>query len=160
MEIFVVQADRGAFLARGEHIVRLPEQTDFYLFASSKNEAKQLSLHYIADKIGHGSSIQHHAIFDDVSDCVNRADANQYLSIVENTIADVARFIGTIQIESYAVISPEHDENTLIVSLAEGNKRRCLLRKIHFMENGSVEWGDEMIAFDVVALATAIQALF
>lgn len=160
MGIFVVQAGRGAFLAKGERVTRLPEQTNFYLFANTKDEAKQLSLHYVADRIGRGSSIQHQAIFDPMSDWVDRADSSEHLNIVESTLANTARFIGTIQIESYAVISPANEDNTLIVSAVEGDKRRSLLRKIHFMENGSVEWGEEMTTFNVATLAMAIQELF
>lgn len=161
MAIFIFEADKDAFLAIGERIVRVPEQTSYYIFAESKDAAKQLSEEYIAHKIGHGSKIESQAIFDPVSSWLRQADANKHLRIIEDTVADASRFIGTIEIESFAVTSPATDKSTLIIKLAEGHhKRRCLLKNVHFMEDGSVEWGDDMGVFDVAALAVAIQDLF
>lgn len=160
MAIFVVQADQGCFVGRGDIVTRLAEQTDFYLFAETKDLAKQFSEKYIGDRIGQGSDIARNAFFDPVGDWVTRADANPHLQVIKETISEAAHFIGSIELESYAVKSTATSGNTLMITVAEGEKRRCLLRRVSFMEDGSVEWGEEMSAFDVTALAVAIQDLF
>lgn len=123
MGIFVVSADKGAFLTRGESVRRLPEQTDFYLFAETKDDAKKLAAQYIGERIGHSSNIQSQAIFDTIEGWVQRASGSDFLSAIEGVVAETSAFIGSINIEGFAVISPEQSDDTLIVSLSEDNRK-------------------------------------
>ncbi|MDX0538469.1 hypothetical protein GOC59_02450 [Sinorhizobium medicae] len=160
MGIFVVNADKGAFLTRGESVRRLSEQTDFYLFAKTRNDANKLALQYIGDRIGHSSNLQSHAIFDTIDGWVQRASENEFLSAMEEVVTEASFFIGSINIESFAVISPEQSDDTLIVSLFEGDRKRVLVETVYNKEKGAVEWGDDMTTFSVAGLAKAIQKLF
>ncbi|ASY68416.1 hypothetical protein [Sinorhizobium fredii] len=160
MGIFVVSADKGAFLTRGESVRRLPEQTDFYLFAETKDDAKKLAAQYIGERIGHSSNIQSQAIFDTIEGWVQRASGSDFLSAIEGVVAETSAFIGSINIEGFAVISPEQSDDTLIVSLSEDNRKRTLIETLYNREKGAVEWGDDMRAFNVTGLSKAIQSLF
>ena len=161
MGIFEIKADKGAFIGRGEKVWRLTEQTDFYLFAKTKDDAKKLAIQYIGDRIGHSSNIQNHAIFDTIDGWVQRAGESEYLSAIEEIVIEAAPFIGTINVEGFAVISPEHEgDDALIVSLSEDNRKRTLVETIYNREKGAVEWRDDMTAFNVAGLARAIQNLF
>jgi hypothetical protein len=160
MGIFVIRADRGVFIGRGDSSKQLSEQTDYYIFASDKDAAKAVALLYVGDRIGHGSNIERNAIFDDVGGWIERAENNGHIKAIEFALEEAARLIGSIVIENSTVVRPEHTDDLLIVSLSEGGKRRTLLSKVSFSESGEVEWGEDLSSFDFVALAQAIQRLF
>lgn len=160
MKIFVVNAEQGAFLTRGESVRSLPEQTDFYLFAKSKDDAKNLALQYIGDRIGHSSPIKSQAIYDTTDLWVKSANVSKFLSTIEDVVTETSFFIGSITIEGFALISPEQSDDTLIVSLAEGGRKRTLMEIIYNKEEGPVEWGDGMTPFNVAGLVKAIQNFY
>lgn len=160
MGIFVVSGEQGNFLARGQRVKVLPEQTDFYLFASSKEDASKFAVQYVGDRIGHSSKVQSQAIFDPTHEWMKRANESKFLSAIEEVVTETSHLIGSISIEGYVIISPEHSEDTLIISLAEGDRKRTLIEKIYNKEDGLIEWGEDMHPFNVLGLAKAIQKFY
>lgn len=151
--------DKGTYILKGAIEKRLEEATDYVIVAENKEAAAALARKFIGEKAGQTSPRITHAIFDDLSDWLERWQPLPHYKLVTDVIEEAASFIGSISLDGVVIVSPEHQLDTLIVSLSEEKKTRVILETLAAKEEGP-EWRQNLDPFNLAAFANAAQEMF
>lgn len=66
MAIFRIEASKGSFLVKGQEHTRLSDETIYYIYASTRDDAISLAKRFVGDKIGHSADRLEYAIVDGI----------------------------------------------------------------------------------------------
>lgn len=151
--------DKGTYVLKGAIEKRLEEATDYVIVAENKEAAAALARKFIGEKAGQTSPRITHAIFDDLSDWLERWQPLPHYKLVTDIVEEARSFIGSIAIDGVVIASPEHELDTLIISLSEENKSRVMVETLAAKEEGP-EWGPNLDPLNLSVFAKAVQAVF
>lgn len=159
MATFRIRLDKGTYVIKGAIEKRHDEATDYIIVAENKEAAKSLAAKFIGEKVSQTSPRITHAIFDDLSDWIDRWQPLPHYKLVTDIIEEAGNFIGSISIDGVVIVCPEYADDTFIVSLVEDSKTRVLIEPLAAKEEGP-EWGSQYEKLDLAAFAKSIQSMF